>query len=362
MVARPQRCSAAGDHAATAQHSTSATSTPARSRSQQRRCPSIVSQPPRLRLAGELVPCEAPLRPLRGALPRLLIEHGSLGPRAVITRLRSGESSVAVRGGTRATAPVPARGSRSIAERLLVHHPAERGRHPGALVEAERAGVARRVDAEPDAALAALPEAPEGVAEQRRADALLARRATREERVDKAAAVRVARADRPGGDLVPGADDAPERRVEALAPEVALRPRLEIAGRVVPVICFGSCVRRGGPRPPRARSRSASRSRARALPGGRTPRRARARLPRASRRSRRCGRRRGRRARPARGRGPTTRPPDRPARTCSGRKATTRAPRRPRSPPTRRRRRRAWGRRAPCWRHATSSGMPALLL
>ena len=49
-------------------------------------------------------------------------------------------------------------------ELLLVHHPAEHGRHPGALVEAERAGVARRVDAEPDAVLAALPEAPERVA------------------------------------------------------------------------------------------------------------------------------------------------------------------------------------------------------
>jgi hypothetical protein len=69
-----------------------------------------------------------------------------------------------------------------------------------------------------------------------RAHALLAPRATREERVDKAAAVRVACADRPGGDLVPGADDAPERRVKALAPEVALRPRLEVARRVVPVI------------------------------------------------------------------------------------------------------------------------------
>src|SRR5450755_140845 len=125
-------------------------------------------------------------------------------------------------GGTRRQLRSSARSSRSIAELLLIHHPAERGRHAGALVEAERAGVARHVDAEPDAVLAALPEAPERVAEERRAHALLAPRATREERVDPAAAVRVARADRPGGDLVPGADHAPERRVEALAPEVAL--------------------------------------------------------------------------------------------------------------------------------------------
>ena len=55
-------------------------------------------------------------------------------------------------------------GEASAGELLLVHHPAEHRRHPGALVEAERAGVARRVDAEPDAALAALPEAPERVA------------------------------------------------------------------------------------------------------------------------------------------------------------------------------------------------------
>src|SRR4051794_11181270 len=46
------------------------------------------------------------------------------------------------------------RSSRSIAEFLLIDHPAERGRHPGALVEAERAGGAPRIDAEPDAVLA----------------------------------------------------------------------------------------------------------------------------------------------------------------------------------------------------------------
>src|SRR5207247_4443857 len=114
-----------------------------------------------------------------------------------------------------------------IAEFLLVHHPAEHARHPGALVEAERAGVARRVDAEPDAVLAALPEAPERVAEERRAHALLAPRATREEHVDPAAAVRVARTDRRGGDPVPRADRAPGRRGEPLARDVAHRPRLE---------------------------------------------------------------------------------------------------------------------------------------
>src|SRR5450631_2742150 len=43
-------------------------------------------------------------------------------------------------------------------------------------------------------------------------------------------------AHRPSRDLVPGTDDAPERRVEALAPEVTLRPRLEVARRVVPVV------------------------------------------------------------------------------------------------------------------------------
>ena len=54
---------------------------------------------------------------------------------------------------------------------LLVNRQAEPGRHPSTLVEAERAGLVRRIDAEPDAVLAALPEAPERVAEERRADA-----------------------------------------------------------------------------------------------------------------------------------------------------------------------------------------------
>jgi hypothetical protein len=99
-----------------------------------------------------------------------------------------------------------ARSSRSSAELLLVHHPAERRRHSGLLVEAERAGGARRVDLEPDAVLAALPQASKGVAEERRAHPLLAPRAPREERVDKAAAVRVARGDRAGNDLVLSAE------------------------------------------------------------------------------------------------------------------------------------------------------------
>src|SRR5215208_6127282 len=76
--------------------------------------------------------------------------------------------------------------SLSIAQLLFVGHPAERGGHAGALVEAERAGLARRVDAEPDDVLAALPEAPEGVGEEPRAHALLAPGATREELAHKA--------------------------------------------------------------------------------------------------------------------------------------------------------------------------------
>ena len=134
------------------------------------------------------------------------------------------------------TAQGSACGSRVSSELLLAHHPAERGRHPGALVEAERAGVVRCVDAEPDASLATLPEAPERVAEERCTDALLAPRATCEEHVYPAAAVRVGRRDRAGCDLVSGVDDAPERRVEALALEVALRPRFEVALGVLPVI------------------------------------------------------------------------------------------------------------------------------
>ena len=49
------------------------------------------------------------------------------------------------------------------------------------------------------------------------ADALLTPRATREEDLDEAAAVGVCGADRSRGDLVPGFDDAPQRRVEPLA-------------------------------------------------------------------------------------------------------------------------------------------------
>src|SRR5262245_23742901 len=121
--------------------------------------------------------------------------------------------------GSRAKGQRQARRSPGFAELLLVHDPAERRSHPSPLVEAERAGVARRVDAEPNVVLATLPEAPERVGEKRSAEALLTPGATREKHVDPAAAVRLARADRPGRDLALVADDAPERRVEALAPE-----------------------------------------------------------------------------------------------------------------------------------------------
>ena len=84
----------------------------------------------------------------------------------------------------RIASPPAARSSCGVAELLLVHEPAEHGRHPGALVEAERAAIARRIDAEPDAVLPALSEAPERVAEERRAHTLLAPRVTREEHVD----------------------------------------------------------------------------------------------------------------------------------------------------------------------------------
>ena len=53
------------------------------------------------------------------------------------------------------------RDSPTIVEFLLVNREAELRRHPSALVEAERARVTRRVDPEPDAVLAALPEARE---------------------------------------------------------------------------------------------------------------------------------------------------------------------------------------------------------
>jgi hypothetical protein len=125
---------------------------------------------------------------------------------------------------------------RGSSERLLVDDPAEHGRHPGAFVQAECAGLVRRVDTEPDASFTTLPEAPERVVQECCPDASLSPRAPCEEHVDPPAAVRVGRADRSGGDLAPGTDDAPERRVEALAGVVALRPRFESAGRVVPVI------------------------------------------------------------------------------------------------------------------------------
>src|SRR5262245_33950383 len=119
-------------------------------------------------------------------------------------------------------------------ELLLVRDPAERGRHPGALVEAKRASVARGVHADPDAVLPALPEARERLGEECCADAALSPRAAREQHVHEASPVRVARADRPRGDLVAGADDAPQRRVEALALEVDRPPRRELARDVVP--------------------------------------------------------------------------------------------------------------------------------
>src|SRR3954469_25198159 len=151
-------------------------------------------------------------------------------------RFRDPNRAVLARHGTEPRRGRIARPLRSVAQRLLVDHPSERGRHPGALVEAERARVVRRVDPQSHAALAALPEAPERIAEERRAHALPAPRATREEREDEAAAVGVGAADRPTGDLVAGADDAPERRVEALGRQGALRPRLEVPRRVAPVL------------------------------------------------------------------------------------------------------------------------------
>src|SRR5215208_2022075 len=108
------------------------------------------------------------------------------------------------------------RTSRSTRELLLVHHPADHRLHARALVHAERARVALGVDTETDAALAAFPEADEGVLEQSAGDAAAAPWAAREERVDPAAAVETGDGDRPSGDLVPGADDAPQRRIELL--------------------------------------------------------------------------------------------------------------------------------------------------
>src|SRR4051812_45153025 len=119
---------------------------------------------------------------------------------------------------------------------LLEQDPAERGRHPRALVQAEGARLAAGVDPEAGAALAALPEAAERILQQRRADAPPAPRAAGEELVHEAAAVGVAGADRPGGDLAAGADHAPQRRVEALALQVAPRPGLERLRRVLPVV------------------------------------------------------------------------------------------------------------------------------
>ena len=109
---------------------------------------------------------------------------------------------------------------RLCAERLFVHHPAEGRPHAGTLVETKRPGVALGVDAETDAGLAALPEPSERVREKRRADTLPPPGATREKDLDEAAPVGVCGADRPGNDIVPGLDQAPQIRVEPLAQQV----------------------------------------------------------------------------------------------------------------------------------------------
>jgi hypothetical protein len=72
--------------------------------------------------------------------------------------------------------------------------------------------------------LASLPEAPEGLVEERRRHSLPAPRATREEHLNPSATVGVGRTDGPGGNLVSGADDAPERRIETRAPKMLLAP------------------------------------------------------------------------------------------------------------------------------------------
>ena len=156
---------------------------------------------------------------------------------------------------------------------------------------------------------------PNASREERRADALLAPRATREERVDPAAAVRGAGADRAGGDLVSGANDTPERRVKALAPEVApstttrsRAARTPSDPRTPPVARRGSHARHAPGQTGRRAARPATRVRAAARPArcaarGRCARR-RSRATRAAcgRRSRPQTRRFGfcvRRARPA---------------------------------------------------------------
>src|SRR5579884_4257894 len=127
-------------------------------------------------------------------------------------------------------------------EPFLVGDEAQRGCHPGALVQAERARVCG-VDAEPDVVITSLPEAAERVAEQPRRYALPAPPATCEELLNPAAAVRIAGADRSGGNLVRGAHDAPERRIETLASKKHFGPPLKGMRRVLPVVREGFLLR-----------------------------------------------------------------------------------------------------------------------
>src|SRR5215218_5128827 len=74
------------------------------------------------------------------------------------SRRRASPKASTNRSATRCASP--ARSSRNgAADLLLEHHPTEHRLHPRALVDLERARVSLRVDAEPDVALAALPEA-----------------------------------------------------------------------------------------------------------------------------------------------------------------------------------------------------------
>src|SRR5215212_6862269 len=121
-----------------------------------------------------------------------------------------------------------ARNSRSAGiELLLEHHPSEDRLHPRTLVELERAHVSVRIDAETDAAFTSLPEAAERVGQQRVADPAAAPRPACEQRRHPAAAVEAVDVDRARDDPIAVAHDAPERRVELLALDVALAPRLE---------------------------------------------------------------------------------------------------------------------------------------
>src|SRR5262249_28915931 len=124
----------------------------------------------------------------------------------------------------------------STSELPLVHLPAKRRAHACALVDTEGAGVALGIDAEADAGVAAIPQAPERVLEDRAADAAPAPRAAREEPVDPPAAVERRDVDRPRDDVVAGADDVPERRVEPVVLEVVRAPLLERTRAGLPVV------------------------------------------------------------------------------------------------------------------------------